>query len=207
MEHPPYTLALATRYAVAQWPDDPKHREHVKNLQHRLIVAAADRGLCSHTDYPAAAGRAVISWLVSKRGLSDSDAQNLEVETAIRLLSESPQTPLTLSVGTSTPPAATAQAPSENRSEGKAVEPPAVADDPLCERAQLALQVLFQQKAFSSDSRMTTAAIVAEGHGNDPNAFKEVISDLKEAGYVNTKEGRGGGVWLTKAGKRRAGKL
>jgi len=104
--------------------------------------------------------------------------------------------------------------PEEERSEGDGDKPPTPGgenatptDDVLSERAQLVLQVLFKNGVFTSDERMTTEAIVAEGHGKDANAFKEVVSALREMGYVNTKPGRGGGVWLTETGKDRAAKL
>jgi hypothetical protein len=41
----------------------------------------------------------------------------------------------------------------------------------------------------------------------DPNQFKEVIADLKRLKYIDTKEGRGGGCWLSDSGRRRAEKL
>ena len=84
------------------------------------------------------------------------------------------------------------------------------ADDPvLGERAQLVLTVLLSESAFSSDSRVKTAEITAKAAGPeaDPNAYKKVISSLASLGYVSTREGRGGGCWLTGKGKQRADKL
>jgi hypothetical protein len=84
---------------------------------------------------------------------------------------------------------------------------PPTPDDPLCERAQLVLQVLWQVGAVDSDSRMITAEIVKTGQGKDPVPYKPVVSDLRKRGYVDTLKGAGGGVWLTEKGKERAAKL
>ena len=67
----------------------------------------------------------------------------------------------------------------------------------------------FQRKAFRSDKRMRTEdiAVKAAGQEADANQYKEVIVELKQLRYVDTKEGRGGGCWLTIAGQSRAGKL
>jgi hypothetical protein len=79
----------------------------------------------------------------------------------------------------------------------------------LGERAQLALKVLLDKEAFASDHRQRTEDIVvaAIGKSADANQFKEVIAGLKRLGYVDTKEGRGGGCWLTTSGRMRAEKL
>jgi hypothetical protein len=79
----------------------------------------------------------------------------------------------------------------------------------LGERSLLVLKVLLNGKAFDSDHRMRTADIAkrAAGKTADPNQYKEVVADLKGRGYVDTKEGRTGGCWLTAAGRSRAEKL
>jgi hypothetical protein len=110
-----------------------------------------------------------------------------------------------------------AKAPGESKSEGAGAgsegdKPPtpgddAPPDDPLCERAQIVLQVLLTRNAVDSDSRVTTAEIVETTGGIDPVPYKPVIADLCRRGYAKTKEGRGGGVWLTEKGKERAAKL
>ena len=103
--------------------------------------------------------------------------------------------------------------PNTAASKGQKSEEPSermTPDEPLLsERAQLVLQVLLREKRLDSDQRMRTAdiAVKASGKGTDANAYKEVISSLKGLGYVNTKEGRGGGCWLTAAGNARAEKL
>ena len=86
---------------------------------------------------------------------------------------------------------------------------PMPADAALGERARLVLKVLLDSNAFHSDRRMTTEdiAVKAAGKGTDPNPYKAVISELKAPGYVDTKEGRRGGCWLTASGKERAKKL
>jgi hypothetical protein len=80
---------------------------------------------------------------------------------------------------------------------------------PLGERAQLVLKVLLDTKTFDSDHRQRTEdiAVAAIGRGADANQFKEVIAGLKKIEYVDTKEGRGGGCWLTTSGRQRAEKL
>lgn len=80
---------------------------------------------------------------------------------------------------------------------------------PLAERARLVLQVLLRGEAFDSDHRMRTAdiALKAAGKTADPNQYKEVIADLKGRYFIDTKEGRGGGCWLTALGRSRAEKL
>jgi hypothetical protein len=79
----------------------------------------------------------------------------------------------------------------------------------LGERAQLVLKVLFDKAAFDSDHRERTedVAVAAVGKSADANQFKEVIAELKRLHYLDTKEGRGGGCWLTATGKCRAEKL
>lgn len=81
----------------------------------------------------------------------------------------------------------------------------------LAERDRLVLQVLFKAKAFDSDHRLTTKdiAVRAIGKHADENSLKEVVAKLTgpDYRYVETKEGRGGGVWLTEAGRERAEKL
>jgi hypothetical protein len=82
-------------------------------------------------------------------------------------------------------------------------------DVPLAERDQLVLTVLRDNSVLDSDHRMTTAEIAGKAAGKmtDPNPYKEVVSKLVELGYVATKEGRGGGCWLTPSGQKRVAKL
>jgi DNA-binding IscR family transcriptional regulator len=82
-------------------------------------------------------------------------------------------------------------------------------DEPLSDRAQLVLVAMLQLHAVDSDSRKPTADIAARAMGAeaDANSLKPVMSELATRQLIQTREGRGGGCWLTEAGKRRADKL
>ena len=100
--------------------------------------------------------------------------------------------------------------PADRTQQGKGAGGPRTATDlPLGERALLVLKVLLDGKAFDSDHRMTTEgiAVKAAGKGTDSNQYKAVVSELKGLGYVDTKQGRRGGCWLTASGRQRAEKL
>ena len=79
-------------------------------------------------------------------------------------------------------------------------------DPILGEREQCSLLALLEKRAFDSDHLIKTQIIaeLAAGKGTDGGSFKEVIAKLKSYGYVETREGRSGGVWLTPDGKMRA---
>ena len=79
----------------------------------------------------------------------------------------------------------------------------------LAHRDQLALQAMLEEGAYDSDHRLTTAQIVKKAEGNtaDAVAYKEVMAKLKGLDYIQTKEGRSGGCWLTDHGRARAEKL
>lgn len=81
--------------------------------------------------------------------------------------------------------------------------------EPLSERAQLVLIAMLEMDALDSDSLRKTAEIVIEAFNKraDPNAVKSVMSELKARKLIDSKTGRGGGCWLTAAGKLRAEKL
>ncbi|HRX85791.1 MAG TPA: Rrf2 family transcriptional regulator [Phycisphaerae bacterium] len=87
-----------------------------------------------------------------------------------------------------------------------AFQPP---DEPLGERAQLVLVAMLELGAVDSDRRQSTEAIAfkALGADADANALKTVMAELKSRGLIESKTGRGGGCWLTDAGKLRAEKL
>jgi hypothetical protein len=76
----------------------------------------------------------------------------------------------------------------------------------LSEHQREVLLALLQLKAFDSDSRATTETTAGKAAGPraDPEAFKAPVSGLKQLGLVGSKEGRGGGIWLTPPGKARA---
>jgi hypothetical protein len=84
------------------------------------------------------------------------------------------------------------------------------ATDPvLSERAQEVLLAIQREEAFTSDGRVTTR-VVANAVGGpkaDRQQFTRAMRELKGLGLVDARVGRGGGVWLTVAGARRAGKL
>jgi hypothetical protein len=77
-------------------------------------------------------------------------------------------------------------------------------DPELSQRQYDILEALYLLKAFSCDSRVTTAQVAkrAEGPCVNPEAFKEPIADLKHKKLIDTKDGRGGGCWLTDDGRR-----
>ena len=82
-------------------------------------------------------------------------------------------------------------------------------DEPLGQRAQLVLIAMLQLQAVDSDRRQPTEKIAARALGGeaDANALKLVISELATRQLIQTREGRGGGCWLTEVGRRRAEKL
>ncbi len=73
----------------------------------------------------------------------------------------------------------------------------------LSDRQRDILQTLFERGSFDADHRLTTDEVVEEvcgkGRGNS-ETFKVPIADLARRKLVSTKEGRGGGVWLTLQG-------
>jgi len=79
----------------------------------------------------------------------------------------------------------------------------------LAEREQNFLVALLELGAFDSDTRTTTPKAVsrAAGKGESPECYKRVVTNLRERGLLKTKQGGGGGVWLTAAGRKRAEKL
>tara|TARA_Y100000593_G_scaffold69346_1_gene127380 strand:+ start:957 stop:1823 length:867 start_codon:yes stop_codon:yes gene_type:complete len=79
----------------------------------------------------------------------------------------------------------------------------------LSERKYLILQALLEMGATSADARQTTVAVVerTEGKAAEPVHFKTDIASLKGADFIDTKEGRGGGCWLTAKGRNLAKRL
>jgi len=79
----------------------------------------------------------------------------------------------------------------------------------LSARQYLILQTLLIMKAMTAVARQTTAKIVekAEGKAADPVQFKKDIASLKNAGFIDTKSGAGGGCWLTTKGRNLASRL
>jgi hypothetical protein len=81
--------------------------------------------------------------------------------------------------------------------------------EPLSRRQMNILVALLDLGATESDKRQTTPAIAkkAEGPYVNPDQLKESVASLCDLGLVATKEGRGGGCWLTDKGKVRAERL
>ena len=71
------------------------------------------------------------------------------------------------------------------------------------------LQAMLELGAITADERRTTDKIAEKAEGSDanPNKFKVPLVELKNDSYVESKEGRGGGFWLTDNGKAVAEKL
>lgn len=65
----------------------------------------------------------------------------------------------------------------------------------------LALQVLLENHATSHEKRMTTDDLAQKVNNSTGNDFKWVVTKLRHKGLVETRPGRGGGVWLTSAGR------
>jgi hypothetical protein len=65
------------------------------------------------------------------------------------------------------------------------------------------LEALCREKAFDPDHLQTTSNIAKVVAGEFVNAeqFKAVVSKLKQLGLADTREGRGGGCWITKQGE------
>lgn len=84
-----------------------------------------------------------------------------------------------------------------------------IGEEPLSEKAHYALLAMLELGAFDSDSRVTTkkTAERALGRGSDENDLKSAMAELATRMLTQSKEGRGGGCWLTDAGRRRAEKL
>ncbi len=69
-------------------------------------------------------------------------------------------------------------------------------------RQYAVLQAMLELKAADAQARRTTGEIArrAEGKQARVDNFKEPIAALEKLGLIATKEGRGGGCWLTAEG-------
>jgi len=79
----------------------------------------------------------------------------------------------------------------------------AVPQKVLTDRERDVLTAMEQLEAFDSDHRQSTEQI-ARRAGHDFNSLKPVMRDLKDHGFLETREGRGGGCWLTEKGRARS---
>jgi hypothetical protein len=79
----------------------------------------------------------------------------------------------------------------------------------LSPRQYYILKSLLLLGATSANTRCTTEKIAkrAEGNAANPVQFKEPVADLKRRNLIRTKEGSGGGCWLTQPGQQLAEKL
>ena len=67
---------------------------------------------------------------------------------------------------------------------------------------------MLELKTFDFESRKTIARIAKSASPKtDPDTFKEVFSALKKKGLIDTQPSRGGGCWLTEAGRAYAQRL
>jgi hypothetical protein len=72
-----------------------------------------------------------------------------------------------------------------------------------------ALRALLKLRAFDSDSRVTAekVALTADPRGTSLEKYKRPLGSLKDKGLVESQRYRGGGFWLTPAGRKRAESL
>lgn len=79
----------------------------------------------------------------------------------------------------------------------------------LSERQYLIIQAMLELKALAPNSRRKSPEIAqrAEGKQTRVDNFKDPIAALEKLGLIATKEGRGGGCWLTDEGLRLAQSL
>jgi hypothetical protein len=78
----------------------------------------------------------------------------------------------------------------------------------LTKRQRLALRALLELEAVDRESRRTAqdVATKAGGRNADAELFKAPLAELVRLGFVASRRGRGGGCWLTDAGKAHAEK-
>lgn len=90
-----------------------------------------------------------------------------------------------------------------------AIDPrPEVAEPSLSILQQNILMAMVGLSAFDSDSRRTIPVIAkATAPKQSGSSFSGPIADLAFKKLVSTREGRGGGCWLTELGKIRAEKI
>jgi len=79
----------------------------------------------------------------------------------------------------------------------------------LSQREYDFLEALYLLEATSPFDRRSTKEVAerSEGGSVNPERFKETVASLVRLGLVSTKEGRGGGCWLTRDGVALAKRL
>jgi hypothetical protein len=75
-------------------------------------------------------------------------------------------------------------------------------DTPLSQAALAVLAELHRVGALSSDNRVT-AEVLAQDTRTKPRTVQGAVRELRGAGLVDTRTGRGGGCWLTDWGRKR----
>ncbi|MCA9312600.1 MAG: hypothetical protein KDA21_15405 [Phycisphaerales bacterium] len=95
---------------------DLEYREPKRILQHHLRSAAAEAGLAQYTTPFDEVGRAVRSWLIGTRGMTDAEAGRVTVAEAIEWLTEGDFAPIAwFQTNTRIPPATLRQAAAPDR--------------------------------------------------------------------------------------------
>lgn len=83
-------------------------------------------------------------------------------------------------------------------------------DEPvLGEDARYLLVAAYELGAFDSDGRRSASRLCEQAKGRlaDPNGVKRTLKDLVDVRLLKSATGRGGGYWLTEAGKKRAERI
>jgi hypothetical protein len=174
------------RAALHELRDHPNLRDY-----YRWFPVVADR-FCGYADaMPGVPGKLVQPPPLPEECLTPAHWK--EVERALGFV-------LTASSASTEPRNQRAQ---DNRRGENFLEPAAELNAGLSHRQYDILKALYQLKAFTSDSRQTTATIACEAEGKhvNPESFKVPLAQLRYRTLVESKSGRGGGIWLTPAGK------
>ncbi|MGA2619872.1 MAG: hypothetical protein ABSF26_19840 [Thermoguttaceae bacterium] len=113
---------------------------------------------------------------------------------------------------TTEPIRTTAAIPEEKSAASGGVQTPAgqrVNDMPVLSKRQYwIIEAMFRLEAVDAAKLRTTPEIATKvERATNADAFKEAIADLRKRGLIETKEGRGGGCWLTAAGSAIAKRL
>jgi hypothetical protein len=164
---------------------------------------AAQLGLCPPGGFAASTVADIVDLLCVRRGVEQRDAYTLKLDAVAEFLAEEVAAP-GKARGESAPTEGGAGL-SSTRTDQSEEEANTEADPPLSERQLEVLEALHQLKAFDSNTRRTTDNVAVRVGGKDANpaCFKEPIVELTSLGLVGTKQGRGGGCWLTAKGKER----
>jgi hypothetical protein len=87
----------------------------------------------------------------------------------------------------------------EELSHLKPTASPTPEDKGLSNRQQDVLNLLYDLKAFTSDKRQTTEKIAGRLDGIP--LLKDPVTALRKRRLIETRIGRGGGIWLSSSGK------